>query len=196
MFAEIDAAVGVLVDHLKLYCYDAALENWRASVTEVLRKRFRQHWHPSDPLRGSGYRALMVGSSSEHDPVLMTAAEKVGLDLASVKLDLTVWCDPCLVSWRVGDDGPIHKQDIESAKKRREKRRRSPRVQRRKMAAARARRGQAQAYHHPTGMHLVTSTRRSPPTARRHIQLCAKDTRSHPTEQLYYFVPGQVTMPA
>ena len=53
------------------------LEKFRAAVVEVLRRRYRDHWFPEKPFKGSGYRCIRI--NGKMDPVIAQAAETCGL---------------------------------------------------------------------------------------------------------------------
>ena len=88
---------------------DAMLEKFRLSLVEVLRRRYRDHWFPERPFKGSGYRCLRV--NGRMDPVIAQAAEVASLDASEVHTtfpsELTMWIDPLEVSYRIGENGSI-----------------------------------------------------------------------------------------
>lgn len=85
------------------------LEMFKSSLTEVLRHRYRDHWFPDRPNRGSGYRCIRI--NGKMDPVIAQAGANVGL-LPTVlhslfPTELTMWIDPAEVSYRIGENGSI-----------------------------------------------------------------------------------------
>lgn len=92
---------GVLSDH--------QLEMYRAALIETLRMRYREHWFPEKPCKGSGYRCIRI--NGKMDPVLVQAGDLVGLPggfLHSLfPSELTMWIDPREVSYRIGENGSI-----------------------------------------------------------------------------------------
>lgn len=85
------------------------LEMFKSSLTEVLRHRYRNHWFPDRPNRGSGYRCIRI--NGKMDPVIAQAGANVGL-LPTVlhslfPTELTMWIDPSEVSYRIGENGSI-----------------------------------------------------------------------------------------
>lgn len=85
------------------------LEMFKSSLTEVLRHRYRDHWFPDRPNRGSGYRCIRI--NGKMDPVIAQAGANVGL-LPTVlhslfPSELTMWIDPSEVSYRIGENGSI-----------------------------------------------------------------------------------------
>lgn len=81
---------------------------FRRRMEELLLERYRNHWDPSDPTRGSAYRCIRI-NGSRLDPVVREAAKVTGLSNISEYLpsQLTLWIDPSDVSYRIGEDGSI-----------------------------------------------------------------------------------------
>jgi len=79
-------------------------------LAKELTKKFRGHWYPSKPSKGSGYRCLLI--SHTLDPVLVSAAKESGLALTDVKTHLpeklSLWIDPREVSYRIGENGTVN----------------------------------------------------------------------------------------
>jgi len=88
---------------------DAHLEKFRLSLVEVLRRRYRDHWFPERPFKGSGYRCIRI--NGRMDPVIAQAAEVASLDSTQIHAtfpsELTMWIDPLEVSYRIGENGSI-----------------------------------------------------------------------------------------
>lgn len=78
-------------------------------LVEVLRRRYRDHWFPEKPFKGSGYRCIRI--NGRMDPVIAQAGEVCGLDPhqihSSFPSELTMWIDPLEVSYRIGENGSI-----------------------------------------------------------------------------------------
>ena len=80
---------------------------FKQALANELERRYDQHWHASDPVRGSGFRALRWDEEcEERDDSLLAAAAAVDVDL-SVLPALTVWVDPDEVCARIGAHGSI-----------------------------------------------------------------------------------------
>lgn len=81
----------------------------RDVLVEVLRRRYRDHWFPEKPFKGSGYRCIRI--NERMDPVIAQAAEVCGLDPhqfhKSFPSEMTIWIDPLEVSYRIGENGSI-----------------------------------------------------------------------------------------
>lgn len=112
MRLEIVSAADFLVHLLRLQTgqlSERQLEMFKGSLTEVLRHRYRDHWFPDRPNRGSGYRCIRI--NGKMDPVIAQAGANVGL-LPTVlhnlfPSELTMWIDPAEVSYRIGENGSI-----------------------------------------------------------------------------------------
>lgn len=81
---------------------------FRRRMEELLLERYRDHWDPSNPNRGSAYRCIRI-NGLRLDPVVKEAAKVTGLTNISEYLpsQLTLWIDPSDVSYRFGEDGSI-----------------------------------------------------------------------------------------
>lgn len=112
MKLEIISAADFLVQLLRLQAgqlSERQLDEFKSSLSEVLRRRYRDHWFPDRPNRGSGYRCLRI--NGKMDPVIALAGRNVGL-LPTVlhtlfPSELTMWIDPAEVSYRIGENGSI-----------------------------------------------------------------------------------------
>jgi len=88
---------------------DVQLEKFRVAIVEVLRRRYRDHWFPDKPCKGSGYRCIRI--NGRVDPIIAQAAEIVGMPANTIHQtfpsELTMWIDPLEVSYRIGENGSI-----------------------------------------------------------------------------------------
>ena len=113
MKLELQSASNFLVHLVKLSSRISVAEDqlvkFRDSLVEVLRRRYRDHWFPEKPFKGSGYRC--IGINGRMDPVIAQAGEACGLDPsvihATFPSELTMWIDPLEVSYRIGENGSI-----------------------------------------------------------------------------------------
>ena len=80
---------------------------FKRRLQELLVNRFQNHWHPSNPNKGSAYRCIRI--NKKMDPVVREAAKVTGLSDISHYLpaEFTMWIDPSDVSYRFGEDGSI-----------------------------------------------------------------------------------------
>jgi len=111
MKLELQSAANFLV-HLirrKHTGSDAQLEKFKIAIVEVLRRRYRDHWFPEKPCKGSGYRCIRI--NGKIDPIIAQAAEIVGMPTNTIHQtfpsELTMWIDPLEVSYRIGENGSI-----------------------------------------------------------------------------------------
>jgi len=112
MKLELQSASNFLVHLIKLgrrNLNENQLEKFRLALVEVLRRRYRDHWFPEKPFKGSGYRCIRI--NGKMDPVIAQAGESCGLSAALVHStfpsELTMWIDPLEVSYRIGENGSI-----------------------------------------------------------------------------------------
>lgn len=112
MKLELQSAAYFLVHLIKLGRRDInekQLEKFQLALVEVLRRRFRGHWFPDKPFKGSGYRCIRI--NGKMDPVIAQAGESCGLSASLVHStypsELTMWIDPLEVSYRIGENGSI-----------------------------------------------------------------------------------------
>ena len=85
------------------------LGRFRYSLIQVLRRRYRDHWFPDKPFKGSGYRCVRI--NGRMDPVIGQAGDESQLSSAflhsTFPSELTMWIDPLEVSYRIGENGSI-----------------------------------------------------------------------------------------
>lgn len=112
MRLEIKSAADFLVHLLRLQANKLSAEQlaqFKSSITEELGRRYRDHWFPDRPNRGSGYRCIRI--NGKMDPVIAQAGTNVGLLPAVLHRlfpsELTMWIDPSEVSYRIGENGSI-----------------------------------------------------------------------------------------
>jgi len=114
MKLELQSAANFLVHLIRLgrrnpSVNEQQLEKFKAAVVEVLRRRYRDHWFPEKPFKGSGYRCIRI--NGKMDPVIAQAAETCGLAAnlihSTFPSELTMWIDPLEVSYRIGENGSI-----------------------------------------------------------------------------------------
>lgn len=113
MKLELQSASNFLVHLIRLgrkkNIHERQLEEFGAALTEALRRRYRDHWFPEKPFKGSGYRCIRI--NGKMDPVIAQAGEKCGLAPHLIHSifpsELTMWIDPLEVSYRIGENGSI-----------------------------------------------------------------------------------------
>lgn len=112
MKLELQSAANFLVHLIRLgrrNISENQLDDFREAVVDTLRRRYRDHWFPEKPFKGSGYRCIRI--NGHMDPVVAQAAESCGLSAATIHKtfpsELTMWVDPLEVSYRIGENGSI-----------------------------------------------------------------------------------------
>lgn len=109
MDLEIQVAVKFIISYLYNKLPRRRVDIFGEELDKKLSKKFKGHWYPDRPTKGSGYRCILVHHNL--DPVLASAAKEGGLDVEDVKANLpgklTVWIDPNEVSYRIGEQGPV-----------------------------------------------------------------------------------------
>ena len=112
MKLEIHSAVSFLAQLVRLQANgltETQLELFKGALSELLSMRYRYHWFPDKPHRGSAYRCLRINSCM--DPVIAKAGETVGVPTDYLRRlfpsELTMWIDPAEVSYRIGENGSI-----------------------------------------------------------------------------------------
>lgn len=114
MMEEISSAIDFLIRMLKLQhqncnISEKKLDMFRSSLTNILRNRYKDHWFPENPNRGSAYRCLRI--NSKMDPIIAEAINATGLHVSYFRkffpFELTLWIDPQEVSYRIGENGSI-----------------------------------------------------------------------------------------
>lgn len=114
MRLEIVSAADFLVQLLRLQTAasqlsEGQLQMFKKSLTDLLGHRYRDHWFPDRPNRGSGYRCIRI--NGKIDPVIAQAGLSVGLVPTLLRSlfpkELTMWIDPAEVSYRIGENGSI-----------------------------------------------------------------------------------------
>jgi len=85
------------------------LSRFHDCLIDVLRRRYRDHWFPEKPFKGSGYRCIRI--NGKFDPLIGEAGVACGLSTKFLHdifpSELTLWVDPKEVSYRIGENGSI-----------------------------------------------------------------------------------------
>jgi protein Tob/BTG len=120
MLLEVETAVKFLSDFLRSKSNSAgrqtiqreAVEAFATTLSSTLHDRFQGHWHPHNPLRGSGYRCIINQSiNGKIDPILLRVGRKSGIPEFLLRRflpqEMALWIDPCDVSYRIGEQGSV-----------------------------------------------------------------------------------------
>ena len=112
MKLELQSASNFLVHLIRLARRNVGepqLQKFRDCLIEVFRRRYRDHWFPEKPFKGSGYRCIRI--NGKMDPMIGQAGEACGLSANFLHpifpSELTLWIDPLEVSYRIGENGSI-----------------------------------------------------------------------------------------
>lgn len=85
------------------------LQHFKGSLQSLLVLRFRSHWYPDVPTKGSGFRCIRI--NGKMDPIVEQAGVAVGLPPRTLRkmlpTELTLWIDPEEVAYRIGENGSI-----------------------------------------------------------------------------------------
>lgn len=108
MQVELQVALNFLVSFLYNKLPRRRVNQFAEELAKALRLKFRGHWYPEKPYKGSAFRC--VKTAPPLDPVFQVAARESGIDLRDVRdhlpADLSIWIDPGEVSYRLGERGP------------------------------------------------------------------------------------------
>jgi protein Tob/BTG len=113
MRIEVHSAADFLMNLLRVRHVNSLSESqlltFKGSLQDVLLQRYRSHWYPEVPTKGSGYRCIRI--NGKLDPIIEQAGTAVGLNARQLKKmlpqELTMWIDPDEVSYRIGENGSI-----------------------------------------------------------------------------------------
>jgi protein Tob/BTG len=108
MRLEITSAANFLVhlmgDNLKM----KDKERFRKSLIQVLHRRYRDHWMPDRPIKGSGFRVIRI-REGYFDMCLGRACAEAYIPTANVRKalppNIMLYIDPFEVTYRLGDFG-------------------------------------------------------------------------------------------
>ena len=112
MKLELISASNFFVHLIRMGCRNVSesqLSKFRDCLIEILRRRYRDHWFPEKPFKGSGYRCIRI--NGKMDSIIGQAGEGCGLSSTflhqTFPSELTMWIDPLEVSYRIGENGSI-----------------------------------------------------------------------------------------
>lgn len=109
MHIEVQVALNFVISYLYNKLPRRRVNIFGEELERALKDKFRGHWYPEKPFRGSAYRCLKTGDPI--DPVLERAARESGVPvqdiLENLPHELAVWVDPGEVSYRIGEKGAV-----------------------------------------------------------------------------------------
>lgn len=109
MHIEVQVALNFVISYLYNKLPRRRVNIFGEELERALKDKFRGHWYPEKPFRGSAFRCLKTGDPI--DPVLERAARESGVPvqdiLENLPHELAVWVDPGEVSYRIGEKGAV-----------------------------------------------------------------------------------------
>ena len=108
MKEEIHEGVNFLRQFLAKYgqLNPTQIDLFALKLTEILEKRYINHWYELQPMKGQAFRCLRLKRSEKYvDPTIESILNDMNLSLNQLGLpnDFTLWIDPGEVSVRFGD---------------------------------------------------------------------------------------------
>ena len=88
---------------------EGKLFKFRQCLINGMIRRYRDHWFPEKPEKGSGYR--IIRCNDRLDPLIIQAGEECGLSTDFLKTSFPMfmlWINPKEVSYRFGEYGRIY----------------------------------------------------------------------------------------
>jgi len=109
MHIEVQVALNFVISYLYNKLPRRRVNIFGEELEKALKDKFRGHWYPEKPFKGSAFRCLKTGDPV--DPVLERAARESGVPIQDVlenlPQELAVWVDPGEVSYRIGEKGAV-----------------------------------------------------------------------------------------
>lgn len=117
MHIEVQVALNFVISYLYNKLPRRRVNIFGEELEKALKDKFKGHWYPEKPFKGSAFRCLKTGDPV--DPVLEKAAKESGVPIQDVlenlPQELAVWVDPGEVSYRIGEKGAVKVLFSESA---------------------------------------------------------------------------------
>lgn len=109
MHIEVQVALNFVISYLYNKLPRRRVNIFGEELEKALKDKFKGHWYPDKPFKGSAFRCLKTGDPV--DPVLDRAARESGVPIQDVlenlPQELAVWVDPGEVSYRIGEKGAV-----------------------------------------------------------------------------------------
>ncbi|PSN34593.1 hypothetical protein C0J52_27806 [Blattella germanica] len=109
MHIEVQVALNFVISYLYNKLPRRRVNIFGEELEKALKEKFKGHWYPEKPFKGSAFRCLKTGDPI--DPVLERAARESGVPIQDVlenlPQELAVWVDPGEVSYRIGEKGAV-----------------------------------------------------------------------------------------
>lgn len=117
MHIEVQVALNFVISYLYNKLPRRRVNIFGEELEKALKDKFKGHWYPEKPFKGSAFRCLKTGDPI--DRVLERAAKESGVPiqdiLENLPAELAVWVDPGEVSYRIGETSVIKILYSESA---------------------------------------------------------------------------------
>ncbi|XP_063983663.1 protein Tob1-like [Diachasmimorpha longicaudata] len=109
MDIEVQVALNFVISYLYNKLPRRRVNIFGEELEKALKDKFKGHWYPEKPFKGSAFRCLKTGDPI--DPVLERAAKESGVPiqdiLENLPAELAVWVDPGEVSYRIGEKSAV-----------------------------------------------------------------------------------------
>lgn len=110
MHVEVSVALNFVISYLYNKLPRRRVDMYAEELERLLKERFQGHWYPECPAKGSAFRCVRV-SGQDADLIMEKSAQLSGMDIEEIRgylpKDLSIWIDPCEVSYRIGEKGPV-----------------------------------------------------------------------------------------
>lgn len=110
MHVEVSVALNFVISYLYNKLPRRRVDMFAEELERLVKERFQGHWYPERPAKGSAFRCVRV-SGQDADPIMDKSARLSGMDIEEIRdylpKDLSIWIDPCEVSYRIGEKGPV-----------------------------------------------------------------------------------------
>ena len=117
MNIEVQVALNFVISYLYNKLPRRRVNIFGEELEKALKDKFKGHWYPEKPFKGSAFRCLKTGDPV--DAVLERAAKESGVPiqdiLENLPAELAVWVDPGEVSYRIGEKSAVKLLYSESA---------------------------------------------------------------------------------
>lgn len=109
MHIEVQVALNFVISYLYNKLPRRRVNIFGEELEKALTDKFKGHWYPEKPFKGSAFRCLKTGDPV--DTVFEKAARESGVPISDIlehlPRELAVWVDPGEVSYRIGEKGTV-----------------------------------------------------------------------------------------
>lgn len=86
------------------------LKKFKTTLFDILKKRYKCHWYPEKPFKGSGFRCIRI-NTHYLDHLIADAAHHSNICTVNLHMafpsEVTLWIDPDKVTYRIGTQASI-----------------------------------------------------------------------------------------